>query len=449
MNKRLRLRNRNKTRISGRLLVIVSAITITFTIVISWMVYLNITNLSLTKATGNGDAGGNQLNSNCEIISEFTWEKDPVTHSTLGPDAISSGKSAHAAPGGRSSTNGLAAGNSGKDIDLIIPSSPIFDQDGIDMSIDYRRNEPSGNFITRGNVFNFGINKGYIVISYRVDDKKGGSETVSTTTDYEIPVDEVFRNYRFIYNPQKGKGEIFVNNVIVWSSRESANTAMYWKNAGNVIVGKEMNGGGKDIPVFDNLVIRSTGSLTPINESLVNFMLETNGKGVNLHWSTTANDKAEDFSLQRSINGIDFTTITTIKANPNMTEGDEYIYTDKPSCSSEVLYYRLRQNFKDGKFVVHPISAIKGSIEKELSIERVNPMPFEKSFDISYFTPDDGRVWIQITDVKGKVRSSETFKVSHGKNIHVFKDNSNLESGTYTLNLIFGERKVSTKVIKA
>ena len=449
MSNRLRQKRKHKLRVSGRLLMVVSIFTVTLSIVVSWMVYLNITNLSLTKATGAGDAGGSQLNSNCEIISEFTWEKDPVTHSTLGPDAISSGKSAHSLPGGRSSTGGLAAGTSGKGIDLTIPSSTIFDQDGIDISIDYRRNEPSGNFITRGNVFNFGINKGYIVIAYRVEDKKGGYQTVNATTDYEIPVDEIFRNYRFIYDPKKGKGEIFVNSVIIWSSDESPNTAMYWKNAGNVVVGKDMNGGGKDIPVFDNLVIRSTGSLTPINESLVNFMLETNGIGVNLHWSTSANDKAENFSLQRSVNGIDFTTVTTIKANPAMKEGDEYFYSDNPSSNSDVLYYRLRQNFKDGKFVVHPVSAIKVFIEKELSIERVNPMPFEKSFDISYFIPDDGRVWFQLTDAKGKIRSSETYKVSQGKNIHVFKDKNNLESGTYTLNIIFGEKKVSTKVIKA
>lgn len=435
-------------KLSGKLLMVVGALSIVLTLVTGWLVYLNMTQLSHTRASGNGDNGGNQLNRNSEIISEFTWEKDPVTHSTLGPDAISASSAAHAAPGGRSSTRGLAPGTNGKDIHLVIPSSPLFDQDGIDISIDYRRNESSGNFFSRGSSFNFGMNKGFITIAYRVDNKKGGYESVTASTDYEIPVDDVFRNYRFIYDPLNGKGEIFVNNIIVWSSSGSPLTSMYWKNAGNIIIGKEMNGGGKDIPVFDNLVIRSTGSLVPLAESLVNFMIESDGQGVKIHWSSAANDHADYFALQRSINGTDFTTIATIKANPNLADGDEYVYTDKPASSATIYYYRLRQNFRDGKFVVHPLSAIKLSVKKELSIERISPLPFNKSFDVSYFIPADGRVWIQLTDSKGKIRSSETYQVTQGKNVHVFRDQHNLESGTYTLNLIFGEQKVSSKVTK-
>ena len=449
MRKRIRQTYKRKLKISGRLLIIAGVLSIVVTLVISWMVYLNLSNLDKIKASGNSEAGGNQLNPNSEIISEFTWEKDPVTHSTLGPDAISAGKSSHCVSGGRSFTHGLSAGSSGKDIDLVIASSPVYDQDGIDISIDFRRFETSGNFFTRGSTFNFGMNKGFITISYRVDNKKGGYETVSCLTDYEIPSDENFRNYRFMYDPSKGKGEIFVNNIIVWSSTATPNTAMHWKGAGNIVIGKDMDGGGRDLAVFDNLVVRSTVSLTPLEESLMNFMVETTtGNGVRLHWSTVVNDRVESFALQRSINGIDFATIATVRANPKMTPDDEYVYVDQPQSEEPIYYYRLRQNFKDGKFMVHPLAAIKFDSEKDLSIERVNPMPFEKTFDISYFTPANGRVWIQITDASGKVRSSETFEAPRGKNVHVFKNKNPLESGTYTLNLIFGEKKVSTTVIK-
>ncbi len=449
MKNKLRSRNKNKLKVSGRLVMVIGALSVALTLVVSWMVYLNISNLEKTRASGNGGTGGNHLNSNSEIISEFTWEKDPVTHSTLGPEGISVGKTAHSVPGGRSSTQGMSAGTSGKNIDLTIPSSTLFNQDGIDISIDFRRNELSGDFFTRGSGFNFGMNKGFITINYRIDDKKGGYETVSATTEYEIPTDNLFRNYRFIYSPSTGKGEIFVNSIIVWSSPASPNTAMYWKDGDNITIGKNMDGGGKDIAILDNLVIRSTGSLIPLAESLVNFMVETTGNGVRLHWSTMANDHLDNFSLQRSINGIDFATVATVKVNPKMTDEEEYTYIDNPSSMSGVFYYRLRQNFKNGKFIVHPLSAIKFDSEKELSIERVNPVPFEKTFDVSYFTPASGRVWIQLTDAQGKVRSSETFEAPQGKNVHVFKNKGILESGTYTLNLIFGDKRVSTTVIKS
>ena len=55
---------------------------------------------------------------------------------------------------------------------------------------------------------------------------------------------------------------------------------------------------------------------------------------------------------------------------------------------------------------------------------------------------------MQLTDAKGKVISSETFEAPKGKNVHVFKDQVNLERGEYTLNLIFDNKKISTKVTK-
>ena len=451
MKKRMKQRGKIKLKLSGRLLLVMGTIGISLTLVIGWLVYLNIASLSRIKATGNNEIGGNHLNNNSEIISEFTWEKNPVTQSTFGPDAISVSSSAHSAAGGKASTHGLAPGTSGKNIDFIIASSPLFDQDGIDISLDYRRNEPSGNFFTRGGAFNFGMSKGFILIHFRVEDKKGGYETIRAITGYEIPTDDLFRNYRFIYDPIKGMAEIFVNSIIVWSYAVTPFTSLYWKDAGNITIGKDMDGGGKNIPVFDNLVIRSAGSVIPLAESLINFMPEEIGGNIRLHWSTTVNDRVNTFALQRSENGVDFTTIATVKANPDMKTEDEYMISDVPPLSNGIIYYRLRQNFKDGRFVVHHLSAIKLNTEKNanLCIEKVTPTPFEKTFDIAYFTPSSGRVWIQLTDDKGKIKSSETFEAARGKNIHACKDLANLESGAYTLHLIFGEKKVSTKVIKS
>ncbi|MBK6447352.1 MAG: hypothetical protein IPF81_19325 [Bacteroidetes bacterium] len=73
---------------------------------------------------------------------------------------------------------------------------------------------------------------------------------------------------------------------------------------------------------------------------------------------------------------------------------------------------------------------------------------FDHSFDVSYFLPKSGRVWMQLSDSKGKVISTETFEAPQGKNVHVFKDQLNLEHGEYTLHLIFNNKKISTKVTK-
>ncbi len=439
-----------KNKLSMRLILVVGIVTFVFVLTVGLLVFFNLNNLSKSRAKGNGsESGGNILNQSGDIITEFTWEGESVLTATLGPDAIKAGKNAHTLFGGRASTKGIAPGKDGKDINLEIQGNALFDVEGIDVSIDFRRNETTGDFFSRGTGFNFGMENGNLAISYRVEDGKNGFITIKEKTEYEIPSDPTFRTYRFIYTPTTGKGEIFVNSVIVWSHHGKSNTPLYWKNAGNIIIGKNLNGGGIDRPVLDNLVIRSTGSVSLFAESLLNFMLEPLGQQVKIHWSTSLNDQVEYFTIERSINGVDFINLTRINSNPDLKNTEEYIYTDKINASSPVVYYRLRQNFINGKFVTHPLSAVRFKTDKGFSIETIKPVPFKQSFDVSYFLPHSGRVWLQICDSKGKIHATKTFEAPQGKNVHFFRDESNLSSGEYSLQLIFDNKKVSTKLIKS
>jgi hypothetical protein len=429
-----------------RMMVITGSLCLMFALSLGWLVFLNLSQNTHTSASTT-EMGGNILN-NGEIISNFTWEKDPATKATLGPDAIKISSTAHTSFGGRSSGGGLAPGLPAKDIDMELAASPLFDVEGIDVSIDFKRHEPSGSFITRGKSLDFGFKKGFLFITYRTMGLSGGYETVSATTDYEIPVDEQFRNYRFIYTPSTGKGELFVNSVIIWSHDGNKNTALYWKDAGNIIIAKGIDGGGKDIPVLDNFSMRTTGSVSPLAESLINFMLMPSGDDIRIYWSTTANDKVDYFTVERSVNGVDFANLSNVPVDPAIKEGEEYVYIDKSINTPGVVFYRIRQTFKDGKFITHATSAIKMKVEKALTIDRISPPTFQNSFNLSYYIPSDGRVWVQLVDESGNIRSSETFEAQQGKNVYIFKDKKNLNSGTYTLNLVFDDKRVSAKVTK-
>ena len=133
---------------------------------------------------------------------------------------------------------------------------------------------------------------------------------------------------------------------------------------------------------------------------------------------------------------------------PDTGISDEYIYIDKTPVTSAVVYYRLRQTFKNGKFVTHALSAIRFRSDKSFAIDHLNPVPFQNVCDISYYLPKSGRVWLQITDESGKILNTENFEAPQGKNVHVFKDENNLEAGTYNLSLIFENKKTTTKLIK-
>ncbi len=437
-----------KFRLTTKFMLIAGGITFMLSMTAGLLVYMNISYNEKIRAAATGIEGsGGYLNTG-DLLSQFTFETQNITQSNLGPNAISICKDAHALDGGRSSTKGLSAGVNGKDIDLVLADGEIWNQEGIDISIDYRRNEKSGNFFTRENGFNFGMENGFIVISYRLENKRGGIESIKTKTDYEISEDEIFRTYRFIYNPAKGKAEIFVNGAIVWSNQHAENTSLSWKNAGNVTIGKGMNGNGKDLAIIDNLIIKTAGNTAPLSESLLNFMLEEKDSEIKIHWSTSANDKIKSFNVERSINGVDFVTVTTVPVDLDLKENDEYTYTDKTKTTNGIVYYRLRQTFNNGKFISHSLAAIKIDNEKSFAIERISPIPFDKTFDLTYYLPSSGRVWLQINDENGKMIDTQSFEAPKGKNVHVYKTDKVIESGTYTVNLMFNDKKIIRSIIK-
>jgi hypothetical protein len=140
---------------------------------------------------------------------------------------------------------------------------------------------------------------------------------------------------------------------------------LYWKDAGKIIIGKGMNGSGRNEAILDNLVIRSTGSIVPLAESLINFNLETKPNGIQVQWTVSESSKAKSFIIEKSVNAVDFIKIAEVEARPD-DEQTEYDYFDKTSQVTGTYYYRLKQILKSGKFVNHQPSAIRANSKKDL-----------------------------------------------------------------------------------
>src|SRR4029078_3826624 len=90
-----------RTKVKVRMMLITGTLCFLFVLSIGWLIVLNLSQNTRTIAS-NTEMGGTILN-NGEIISNFTWEKDPATKATLGPDAIKISKTAHTTVGGRGS----------------------------------------------------------------------------------------------------------------------------------------------------------------------------------------------------------------------------------------------------------------------------------------------------------------------------------------------------------
>lgn len=90
--------------------------------------------------------------------------------------------------------------------------------------------------------------------------------------------------------------------------------------------------------------------------------------GVNyLMWETATEMNNDRFEIERSIDGINFEKIATIKGAGNSTSNKKYNFVDTEP-KQELNYYRLRQVDYDGKSEVSSIISIDNSCDKNVTI---------------------------------------------------------------------------------
>ena len=234
-------------------------------------IFVNTANVTETKASANKNMMAGYDVGNGDVISAFDFNGTDILTANAGPDAINVSPTATLGEGGTDNSTGLAAGTDKQDINLVIPAENNFNADGIDISVDFKRAEESANFFTRGNYFNFGMKKGKLIISYRINLEKGNTSSINETVNYEVPNDDEFRNYRFIYNPNSGKGEIFANGVAVWNRQGPKEKSLFWKANDNITIGEGMNGEGTGKIILDNIVVKGTTHVNELPVTLLSF----------------------------------------------------------------------------------------------------------------------------------------------------------------------------------
>lgn len=106
---------------------------------------------------------------------------------------------------------------------------------------------------------------------------------------------------------------------------------------------------------------------------LVSFTAKNAELGIDLQWQTASETNNEYFNIERSENGVDFTTISHISGKGTTKETNLYSYIDN-SANSAIVYYRLTQYDYDGKSSSSEIISINNRYSNNFKTE-VYPNP--------------------------------------------------------------------------
>lgn len=309
-----------------------------------------------------------------QIISKFSWNSNPVTKATIGPDAISVSATATSSINGVNGTNGLNAGTPSTDINLTLTGS-YYDVPGIDISLYFRKEENEASFFKRGSNFNFGMTGGQLTVTFMVNKNangNGGANTVSSGNIVAIPNDHAFHNYRFQYMAATGVAKVWLDGTLVYTYNGTANRDLNWTGAGNAVIGSLMDGTGSNVAILDEMIIQNSAAAAALPLQLISYNAVSKSTYAELNWSTSKEVNTLQFEIERSVNGRDFTRIGQVQATGGYAIINQYSYKDVTAPSGTV-YYRLKMTDLDGRFTYSEVKQLNMGVQKSQVTVYPNP----------------------------------------------------------------------------
>jgi 1,4-alpha-glucan branching enzyme len=186
------------------------------------------------------------------------------------------------------------------------------------------------------------------------------------------------------------------------------------------------------------------GLVLPVQLLSINSSRSTNA--INLAWATTNEVNLQQFVVERSLNGRNFTAIGTVAARN--TNSNSYTLEDKDATvlnAAGDVYYRLKMVDKDGRTTYSIVIKVLSLNNKNVIIY---PNPAKTGIVyVQLNTATTGKAWISIIDAVGKIYSVQSTQLSSGTT-KIPVGISSLASGIYTIKVDgLGKEMVTQKLV--
>ena len=174
--------------------------------------------------------------------------------------------------------------------------------------------------------------------------------------------------------------------------------------------------------------------ILPVN--LLSFNALYNQNVVELDWTISDEENISDYSIERSIDGIHFTSINSQSSmNSSIQKNYNAVDANFPDDANK-LYYRLRITGLSGSLYYSKVIVV--NINSSNADLNISPNPAKNFININFSTPSDGDYAIDIIDVKGAVVNHSHKILTKGKNSWAMNGINNLSAGTYIIRLSNG-----------
>lgn len=181
---------------------------------------------------------------------------------------------------------------------------------------------------------------------------------------------------------------------------------------------------------------------------------KANKEDVHVTWGTAGEDNTRDFDVQRSTDGVRFTSIGIVSAKGHTHNPERYEYLDEqlPFQKSNVFYYRLKTRDNDGEFMLSEIRSVTFEAAEGAFVAMVSPNPSSDGrvqLSLGGHMDEDTMTEISVTDLYGRVlyQQAQVFPLGALIPLDLGGDGGAAAAGIYFVRIRHGERKVVQKVV--
>jgi mannan endo-1,4-beta-mannosidase len=180
--------------------------------------------------------------------------------------------------------------------------------------------------------------------------------------------------------------------------------------------------------------------VVPLPVTLVSFSATPDGNDIRLDWQTSQEEHNDYFEIERSVDGINFNTISRVEGQLSGTLLQSYQFLDQ-RYEGTMLYYRLKQVDVDGKFNYSSVITVHKAQENNRNVYPNPGMGVYKLKSSSAITS------YKIINTEGKIISSLFFEdINEKKELEI--DISSEPSGVYFLEVSEGTERTTQTLIK-
>lgn len=187
---------------------------------------------------------------------------------------------------------------------------------------------------------------------------------------------------------------------------------------------------------------------SPLSVKMTVFSVKKTGNDALLTWVTESETKNDHFDIERSIDGINYTSLGRVAGNGTTSDTKNYQYADPINSSAKIIYYRLRIVDLDGKITYSKLIALRMDGLVSLNNFTTYPNPFISDVKLQMSSTRELPAIIRINNMAGQQQTLRNVTLQNGENIILIKDLGNLNSGMYVMEIITEEGRIVQKITK-